>query len=179
MAESQETLSFDISSRLQELKLREKEHFKNIKDLDGPREYVADKLYKMYQLKNYEEIFDNYNGVVLKDEIDSIKKVEELERSYFSKRRYLLPLSIISVLGFMGTTKQCFSIKTFYENVNNISLVFGGSYLLGFLALDLVHRNNMRNYSNHYKNIIAKGRIHSFCVGLTNELKFDPDRHLE
>lgn len=182
MAESieQEKISFNISSRIKDLKEKEKEQYAHIKDLNVARNYVAEKLKKMVLLKNCEEEFEKYDGTVFqKEEMDAIVKFEEVQRNYFAKKRYLLPFSIVAVLGFMGVFKQSLSIQTFNENIHLIAPIFLGTYLVGNTFINLGLKSKSRSYEKYLDTVLAKARLHSYCVSLINHLKFDEDRHLE
>ena len=176
-----DNVSFNITSRLNELKEKEKSELPNLRDIKGCRVYVADKLNIMNTLRIYEDQLDKYAAATVfeKEEIEAISKIEEFQRTLFCKKRVLLPLSILSVLGFMQFYKQSLSVRTFYENVHLITPVFAGIYFVGNTFMDLGFRSKVKNYEKNISETLTKAKLHSHCMMLTNELKFDPDRHLE
>jgi len=177
---TQVRVSFNINSRLYELKEKEKSELSNLRDINGCRLYVANKLKIMNNLRIYENQLEKYGGSVFqKEEIEAINKIEEFQRTLYSKKRFLLPLSILSVLGFMQFYRQSLSVKTFYENINLIALVFAGTYFIGNTFMELGFKSKLKNYEKNINETLIKARLHSHCMMLTNELKFDPDRHLE
>lgn len=177
---SQEKITFNITSRLAELKEKEKTELQKIKDLNPCRNYVADKLSIMNELKQNENELEKFGSSVFnKEEIEAISKLEEFQRKLFCKKTYLLPLSIASTLGFMAFYKQSLSVKTFYENVHLVAPVFAGTYFIGNTLLDLGYRTRARNYEKEIQNTIQKAKLHSSCMMLTNQLKFEVDNHLE
>ncbi len=177
---TQDKVSFNIFSRMKELKEKEKSELSNLTDINGCRVYAAGKLNIMNSLRNYENQLEKYEGTVFqKDEIEAINKLEELQRNLFLKKRILLPLSILSALGFMQFYKQSLSVKTFYDNIHLITPVFAGTYFVGNSLMEFGFRFKVKNYEKNISETLNKAKLHSYCMLLTNELKFDPDRHLE
>lgn len=181
MADSNnDKVSFNIYSRVEQMKKNEAAIFSSIKDINSCRVYVAEKLNTMNSLKIYEEQLEKFGGsVFLEEEIEAIDKLEEIQQHYLKKKRFLLPLSIMTALGFMSFYTKNLSIKTFYENIHLVSPVFGGAYYVGNSMIDLIYRYKIRNYEKLFENTLIKARLHSKCIILTNKLKYDPDRHLE
>ena len=52
----------------------------------------------------------------LESEREAIVKSEEIKRSYFNNQGYVLPLAVISTVGYMAVTKRCMKIVTFLAN---------------------------------------------------------------
>jgi len=177
---TQDKIHFNIKTKLNDLKEREKSEFKSLNDINGCRAYVAEKLNIMNSLKINEEKLDKFEGSVFqKEEIETINRIEELQRSMFAKKRLLLPISIMSVLSFMGFYRQCFSVKTFYENIHLITPVFATTYFIGNTFINLGYKSQFAKFEKNTENTLEKARLHSQCMMLTNQLKYDPDRHLE
>ena len=177
---TQDKVIFNITSRLNELKEKEKSELSDLRDINSCRIYIAEKLNNMNTLRIYEDQLEKYgDSVFQKDEIEAINKIEEFQRTLYSKKRVLLPLSILSVLGFMQFYRQSLSVRTFYENIHLIAPVFAGTYFVGNTLMDLGFKNKVKNYEKNITDTLIKARLHSHCMMLTNQLKFDPDRHLE
>lgn len=177
---TQEKVCFNIASRMNELKEKEKSELSNLRDINGCRVYVADKLNIMNTLRIYENQLEKYGGTIFqKEEIEAINKIEEFQRNLFCNKRLLLPLSIVSILGFMQFSRQSLSVRTFYENIHLITPVFAGTYFVGNTFMDLRFRSKVKTYEKNISETLTKARLHSHCMMLTNQLKFDPDRHLE
>jgi hypothetical protein len=177
---TQEKISFNITSRLNELREKEKSELANLRDINKCRVYVADKINIMNSLRIYEDQLEKYgDSVFQKEEIEAINKIEEFQRNLYSKKRVLLPLSMFTVLGFMQFYRQSLSVKTFYENIQLIIPVFAATYFVGNTFMDLGFRNRVKNFEKNIAETLIKARLHSHCMMLSNQLKYDPDRHLE
>lgn len=173
-----EKVSFNILTKLQELKIRESEQMKkSYTNLNTPRNILGRKTINMIKLKTNEEQFEDFNFDT--EEREAILKSEELRRSYYNSQTYSLPLSIISTVGFMAVTKRCMRIDTFLANVNLLAGVFAGTYFTCNTLLYLSYWNSKRNYYKVLEGVFGKAKCHAECVSLMSDLKFDDDYNLE
>lgn len=176
---SQNKISFNITSRLNELKEKEKSELSSLRDINNCRLYIAEKLNMMNMLRINELELEKFgDSVIEKEEIEIINKIEEFQRRYFENKKILLPLSILSVLGFMQICKHSLAVKTFYENISSITPIFAGTYFVGNALMYVIFRSNTKNYEKILSDTLEKARLHSNCMMLSNNLKYDPDRHL-
>jgi len=172
-----ERISFNIVKKLEDLKAKEKEEMTVYKDINRPRTNLGRKVLNMIYLKANEESFEDVSFD--KEEREAIVKSEELRRSYFCKQSFVLPLSIISTVGYMAVTKRCMRIDTFLANFNLLSGVFAGSYFIANALLNLAYMRKIDNYKTVLEKVYEKARLHSECVSLVSDLKFDDDSYLE
>ena len=175
-----EKVSFNILTRIEELKLKEnREMKKSYKDLNVPRVRVnlGRKIINMLKLKANEEQFEDVSFST--EEREAIVNNEEIRRSYYNKQSYNLPLAIVTTVGFMAVTKRCMRIDTFLANINLLAGVFAGTYLISNSLLYLAFLRKKRNYYTVLEKVYGKAKCHAECVSLMSDLKFDDDYLLE
>lgn len=165
---------FNIITKLEELKAREKEEMSMYQNPYQIRNLFGRKFINMLKLKSNEEQFENVHFD--KEEREAIVVSEELRRNYFNNQKYLLPISILSTVGFMAVTKRCMKIDTFMANIETLAAVFGGSYIALTAFNKMLYSNNN---SRVLDKVYEKAKLHAECVSLMSDLKFDEDFNLE
>jgi hypothetical protein len=171
-------VSFNILKKIEELKAKEKQEMKkHYPNLNIPRNILGRKMINMLKLKANEEQFEDVSFNT--EEREAIVNSEEIRRSHYNKQSYILPLAIVSTVGFMAVTKRCMRIDTFLANINLLAGVFAGTYFVSNVFLNFAYWTKSRNYNNVLQNVYGKAKCHAECVSLISDLKFDEDYNLE